>query len=113
MINNSAFYSRILNHMTCGVSVVDQERTITFWNKGAERLSGFSAGEVIGKKCSAFLNLERVVRKISAFLNEEPYPTESGFITITCSLGGGIVRQGENMEDFLVRAERPYDYFPL
>jgi len=34
-----------------GVYVVDKERHILFWNKGAERISGFTAQEVIGKCC--------------------------------------------------------------
>lgn len=30
---------------------VDRDRRITYWNASAERLSGFSSGEVIGKRC--------------------------------------------------------------
>lgn len=51
-----SFYLKILDHISSGVYFVDIERTITYWNKGAEKLSGYSANEVVGKKCSEFLN---------------------------------------------------------
>lgn len=35
-----------------GVLGVDQNHTITLWNKAAERLVGFTAAEVLGKPCS-------------------------------------------------------------
>ncbi len=35
-----------------GIYVVDQTRTIIFWNKGAEKLTGYSAEDVIGHKCA-------------------------------------------------------------
>jgi diguanylate cyclase (GGDEF)-like protein/PAS domain S-box-containing protein len=35
-----------------GVYFVDRERRITFWNKGAERITGYSAAEVVGKSCA-------------------------------------------------------------
>ncbi len=31
---------------------VDRDRKITYWNKGAERITGYTSGEVIGKRCS-------------------------------------------------------------
>ena len=56
MKNYQEFYSKILDNISSGVYFVDKERVITYWNKGAERLSGFTALEVVGKKCSSFLN---------------------------------------------------------
>ena len=50
------FYREILDRMTSGVYFVNRDREITYWNMGAERLSGYPASEVIGKKCSEFLN---------------------------------------------------------
>lgn len=41
----------ILNAIADGVYITDLNRVITFWNKGAEELTGFSASEVIGKSC--------------------------------------------------------------
>jgi diguanylate cyclase (GGDEF)-like protein/PAS domain S-box-containing protein len=53
--NYQEFYSKILDNISSGVYFVDKERVITYWNKGAERLSGFSAEEVVGKTCASFL----------------------------------------------------------
>ena len=44
--------SNILESIFDGVYFVDLDRRITFWNKGAEIISGFSKSEVVGKKCS-------------------------------------------------------------
>lgn len=46
------FYKELLDSLHDGVYFVDLDRRITYWNKGAERLSGFSAAEVVGKRCS-------------------------------------------------------------
>lgn len=42
----------ILNNLFEGVYIVNREREITFWNRGAENISGYSASEVLGKKCA-------------------------------------------------------------
>jgi diguanylate cyclase (GGDEF)-like protein/PAS domain S-box-containing protein len=45
------FYKTILLNVYEGIYFVDTERRITFWNGGAEKITGFSAGDVIGKRC--------------------------------------------------------------
>jgi len=45
------FFKNLLDNLHDGVYFVDQERRITYWNKGAERISGFLAGEVLGAHC--------------------------------------------------------------
>ncbi len=45
------FYRSLLDNLYDGVYFVDRGRSITYWNKGAERLSGFAAGEVLGSCC--------------------------------------------------------------
>ena len=45
------FYKNIIDNLYDGVYFVDRDRRITFWNKGAERISGYSAGQVIGRHC--------------------------------------------------------------
>jgi len=42
-------YRRILDNMPDGVYLVDSDRRISFWNRGAEILTGFAADEVTGK----------------------------------------------------------------
>ncbi|HSQ35762.1 MAG TPA: diguanylate cyclase, partial [Candidatus Binatia bacterium] len=43
---------KLLEEVDDGVYFTDRQRKITFWNKGAERISGFSKDDVLGKKCS-------------------------------------------------------------
>lgn len=45
------FFQEILDHLTDGVYFVDQERRILYWNKGAERITGYQREQVIGKRC--------------------------------------------------------------
>ena len=44
-------YKEMLENMDIGVYFVDSSRQITFWNKGAEEISGFTKEEVVGKFC--------------------------------------------------------------
>jgi diguanylate cyclase (GGDEF)-like protein/PAS domain S-box-containing protein len=45
------FYRELLDNLDEGIYFVDRDRKITYWNKGAQRISGYSAGEVTGKAC--------------------------------------------------------------
>ena len=45
-------YERIIENLYDGLYFVDRDRVITYWNKGAERISGFTADEVVGKSCA-------------------------------------------------------------
>jgi len=49
---NLRFYKDLLENMSDGIYFVNHDMKITYWNKGAERLSGFSANEVTGSCCS-------------------------------------------------------------
>jgi diguanylate cyclase (GGDEF)-like protein/PAS domain S-box-containing protein len=51
-MKNEAFYKTLLDNLYDGVYFVDALRTITYWNKGAERITGYAAAEVIGKRCA-------------------------------------------------------------
>lgn len=44
-------YLNIINNIHDGIYFVDSDRKITFWSKGAERISGFTSEEVLGKAC--------------------------------------------------------------
>ena len=46
------FYKDLLDSITDGVYFVDLDRKIYYWNKAAERLSGYTAQEVLGKSCA-------------------------------------------------------------
>lgn len=45
-------YEKIIESLHDGLYLVDRDRTITYWNKAAEQISGFTANEVVGKSCS-------------------------------------------------------------
>ena len=49
--HSAAFRARLLDSLYDGVYFVDTERRITYWNHGAERLTGFSAAEAVGTHC--------------------------------------------------------------
>lgn len=44
-------YENLLNYVYEGIYFVDNNRKITFWNQGAERITGYSAQEVIDRYC--------------------------------------------------------------
>ncbi len=45
-------YKEILNNLHDGLYLTDLQRRITFWNRAAERITGFSAEEVLGSGCA-------------------------------------------------------------
>ncbi len=46
------FYQEVLDNLYDGVYFVDRDRCITYWNKGAERITGYTSTEVVGRRCS-------------------------------------------------------------
>lgn len=45
------FYKNILDNLYDGIYFVDCGRRITYWNNGAERISGYKSSEVVGRHC--------------------------------------------------------------
>jgi diguanylate cyclase (GGDEF)-like protein/PAS domain S-box-containing protein len=45
-------YEKLLDSLFDGVYYVDMEKRITYWNKGAERITGYSKSEVMGSCCA-------------------------------------------------------------
>ena len=46
------FYQDLLDQMSDGVYFVTLDRRISYWNGGAERITGYSAQEVLGHSCA-------------------------------------------------------------
>jgi PAS domain S-box-containing protein len=46
------FYQDLLDNVSDGVYFVNVDRNITYWNSGAERISGYGAHEVLGHSCA-------------------------------------------------------------
>jgi len=52
VVKDSEFYKSLLDNLYDGVYFLDLERRIVYWNNGAERITGYPAGEVLGRRCS-------------------------------------------------------------
>jgi diguanylate cyclase (GGDEF)-like protein/PAS domain S-box-containing protein len=51
MAEDLAFYKNLVDNLHDGVYFVDRDRIITYWNKGAERITGYKSSQVIGRSC--------------------------------------------------------------
>jgi len=45
------FFRRLLDRLNDAIYFVDTNRRITYWNRGAAKLTGFSAEEAVGRRC--------------------------------------------------------------
>jgi len=52
MVDNATVYREVLDNLYEGVYFLDRQRQIYFWNKGAERITGYHADEVVGRRCA-------------------------------------------------------------
>lgn len=50
-MKSAQFYLDIINQLQDGIYFVDTKRKIQFWNRAAERITGYKAEEIIGKCC--------------------------------------------------------------
>ncbi len=50
-MSDNEFYKHLIDELDEGLYFVDMQRNITFWNKAAERITGFSSEEVTGRPC--------------------------------------------------------------
>ena len=51
MLDEKDFYKDIIDNPYDGIYFVDRDRVITYWNKGAERITGYSAAQTVGRAC--------------------------------------------------------------
>jgi len=42
----------VMNSIFDGVYIVDRDRRIIFWNRGAQEITGYTAEEVVGRRCA-------------------------------------------------------------
>jgi diguanylate cyclase (GGDEF)-like protein/PAS domain S-box-containing protein len=45
------FYRDLIDNLYDGVYFIDKDRVITYWNKGAERITGYTADHAVGRSC--------------------------------------------------------------
>jgi diguanylate cyclase (GGDEF)-like protein/PAS domain S-box-containing protein len=83
---NDAFYKHLLDEIYDGVYFVDRHRRILYWNRGAERLSGYSADEVVGHFCNDDLlrHIDECGRQLC-----------KGLCPLAATMGDGQPRQAE------------------
>jgi diguanylate cyclase (GGDEF)-like protein/PAS domain S-box-containing protein len=51
VIEDGPFYKNLVDNLYDGVYFVDRVRRIIYWSQGAERLTGYTAREAIGRSC--------------------------------------------------------------
>jgi PAS domain S-box-containing protein len=52
LFKNDQLYRTLLDNLSEGVYFTDTHRRIQYWNKGAERITGFQAEDVMGRCCA-------------------------------------------------------------
>ncbi len=55
MQQDSETLKSVLDNIFDGLYLVDSDARITYWNRGAERISGFRSSDAVGRKCSEVL----------------------------------------------------------
>jgi PAS domain S-box-containing protein len=74
VVESEAKYRVLVENAQVAITAVDADRTVRFWNRGAERLFGWTADELLGRSISVIYSkdkLEEVQRTILAGLNRD------------------------------------------
>ncbi len=72
MDNHNDFYKKLVDNLYDGVYFVDRERVITYWNKGAERITGYTASQTVGRACRDNLLNHMTADGVQLCLNDCP-----------------------------------------
>lgn len=83
-MNKENLYLNIINNLQDGVYYVDTDRRLQFWNKGAERITGYTAEEVVGRRCQDTL---------LSHIDEEGHPLCMIGCPLFHTLGDGMQRK--------------------
>lgn len=76
----------ILENLCDGLYFVDRDRRITFWNKAAEKITGFRSFEVVGLCCSD---------NLLAHVNDEGSLLCLGLCPLAKTIEDGVMREAE------------------
>jgi two-component system, NtrC family, response regulator HydG len=83
LIKSTGLMSTILESMATGVFLVNLDGTITFWNRAAERITGYNRNEIIGKPCGQLPgevcsdgSCDNGILSCGLFTSEEPIERE-------------------------------------
>jgi diguanylate cyclase (GGDEF)-like protein/PAS domain S-box-containing protein len=86
MRTDEAFYKTLLDSLYDGVYFVGTDRKIAYWNKAAERITGYAAAEVMGKRCSD---------NILVHVDREGNSLCLGMCPLADALSDGVVRTSD------------------
>jgi diguanylate cyclase (GGDEF)-like protein/PAS domain S-box-containing protein len=86
MDHDQNFYKILLENIYDGVYFVDVNRMITFWNRGAERITGFTADEVMGSSCAD---------NILVHVDEQGHNLCDGACPLQCSTESGCISNAD------------------
>lgn len=86
MDHNPDFYKIMLENIYDGVYFVDVNRRITFWNRGAERITGYKAEEVMGSSCAD---------NILVHVDEQGHNLCDGSCPLQCSTETGCISNAD------------------
>ena len=79
-------FEKIVENLHDGLYFVDRNRIITYWNKAAEQISGFSAKEVVGKSCA---------ENILTHVDDEGHSLCTGLCPLAETISDGKPREAE------------------
>jgi len=86
MVDESRFYKELLDNLYDGVYFIDKDMTITYWNRSAEKVTGYKSEEVVGTKFSS---------EILGHMNEDGEPVGESGNPLKDTLGDGKTREAE------------------
>jgi len=58
-------FDAVANHLAEGIYILDADRRIEFWNRAAERITGYASAEVVGMRC-----MDNILRHVDSAGNE-------------------------------------------
>ena len=83
---NTKVYEEILKNTYEGIYILDLKKKITYWNRGAEGITGYKAEEVLGTSCgNQILNIDKNGKQLcntnrcvaeKVFTSKKPYKKE-------------------------------------
>ncbi len=80
------FYKNLMDNLYDGVYFVDGDRCITYWNNGAERITGYQSANVIGRPCNS--NILNHITEAGQHLCEDGCP-------LLATIQDGLPREAE------------------
>ena len=94
-MQSERLYLDIINNLQDGVYFVTTDRSIQFWNKAAEKITGYTAEEIVGKQChNSQLN----------HIDEQGRP----LCSVGCPLFSTIIDGQQRMANIFVRHKAGY-----